>query len=218
MTGVALDEALDPARTALLVVDAQRAFAHRDSPLADRGLDLSGPAESVPRVTALLGTFRDAGAPIAFTRSIRDPRTDDPAVAHDVVPGNHRGDGDLLWRPGSWEAEYVAGVEPRHDEHEVEKRGYDAFHGTPLDALLRTDGVQTLVVCGFVTDVCVEGTARGAHERGYDVVLAEDACDSYTDERHGQAVDFLASYLGAAASTARIRSALQSQNGEESIA
>lgn len=203
-----LADPLDPERTALLVVDAQNAFAAAGSPLAEKGLDLSAPIDSVPAVQEAIEVARDNCRTVAFSRSVRNPdRNEDPAARFDIVPTVDRG--ETICQAGDWDAQYVEGIDPRPEEYEVVKQGFDAFHGTDLDYYFRTEGVDTLLVCGFVTDVCVEGTARGAHERGYNIALVTDACASYTEKRHRVAVDFVDSYLGTATSLAAVRDALR---------
>lgn len=199
---------IDPARTALVVVDVQRAFASEESPLAGES-DLSTSIATVPRVAELVELARELELVVAFTRSVRRADgADDPAEVYDVVPGIYAGDTGPLCRAGAPDTAYVEGVEPRPGEYEVEKKRYDAFHGTPLDFYLRSEGVDTLLVCGFATDVCVEGTARGAHERGYDAVLVSDCCASSTEERHRTAIEFFGRNLGGVASLDGVREAL----------
>jgi nicotinamidase-related amidase len=203
----ALPDALDPDRTALLVVDAQNAFAASGSPLEEKGLDLSDPIDAVPRVRDAIDVARELGLTVAYSRSVRDPdQGDDPAERFDIVPDTARG--GTICQAGDWDAAYVDGVDPRPGEYEVVKQGFDAFVGTDLDFYLRTEGVEAIVLCGFVSDVCVEGTARGAHERGYDLALVGDACASYTDRRHRTAVEFVESYLGTVEPLATVREAL----------
>lgn len=203
----ALADALDPDRTALLVVDAQNAFAAPGGPLAEKGLDLSDAIDAVPRVQEAIDLARALGLTVAFSRSVRDPdQGEDPAERFAIVPDVDRG--DTICQAGDWDAQYVDGVDPRPGEYEVVKQGFDAFVGTDLDYYLRTDGVDAIVLCGFVSDVCVEGTARGAHERGYDLALVGDATASYTDRRHETAVAFVEGYLGTVAPLATVRAAL----------
>ena len=196
-----LADVLAPETTALVVVDAQNAFAAPESPLADAGVDVSACTERVPNVARLLGEARDAGLTVAFTRSLRraDER-DAPQNVYDVVPGVFRGDEPAVCCRGNPDAEYVDGIDPREDEYEVAKVRYDGFHGTPLEYYLRREGVETLLLCGFATNVCVEGTARGAHERGFGVVLVEDCCAGFSAEQHRSGVRNVELLLGTSTS------------------
>lgn len=199
---------LEPATTALVVVDAQVAFASEASPIAERGVDLSGPIETVPRVADLIDDARAAGLPVAYTRSLRraDNR-DGPERAHRILPEIYR-EGEPICCAGSPDAEYVEGIEPAADEYEVGKRRYDGFHGTPLSSYLRVEGVETTLLCGFTTNVCVESTARGAHERGFDVVVVEDCCASFTPEMHESALRNAELMLGTTATAEQVRELL----------
>jgi nicotinamidase-related amidase len=178
-------ESIDPDRTALLVVDAQRGFTSNDASFARQGMDVSMAAEALPRLRSLIGTARDLDLPIAFTRTVRraDGR-DAPGEVFDILPAAYQDYGEATLRAGTTDVEYSEGVEPRPDEYEVTKQFENAFHGTRLETHLRTEGVDTLLVCGFTSNVCVESTIRGAHERGFDVVVVEDCCASYAEARH----------------------------------
>ena len=199
---------LDPASTGLVVVDAQNAFASEESPIADEGADLSGPIATVPRVTELIDAARAAGLTIAYTRSIRrSDNRDGPERAHRILPEVYR-EGEPICCAGNPDAAYVEGIEPAADEYEVEKRRYDAFHGTPLESYLRVEDVETVLFCGFTTNVCVESTARGAHERGFDVVVVEDCCASFSPEMHQSALRNAELMLGTTATSEQVTSLL----------
>jgi nicotinamidase-related amidase len=83
-------------------------------------------------------------------------------------------------------------VRPNHGEIVVTKHGVSAFAGTPLDQILRTRRVDTVVLGGLVTHYAVEGTARDAHDRGYRVLVLKDGCASATPARHEASLDNLA--------------------------
>ena len=207
---------LDPGSTALVVVDAQVAFASEESPLAERGVDLSGPVDTLPRVHDLIEAAREADLTIAYTRSVR--RADDrdgPQRAYEILPEIYR-EGEPICRAGSPDAAFAPGIEPAADEYQVEKRRYDAFHGTPLESYLRIEGVETALFCGFTTNVCVESTARGAHERGFDVVLVSDCCASFSEEMHESALRNAELMLGTTATAEEVRGLLGVE-GERAI-
>jgi nicotinamidase-related amidase len=76
---------------------------------------------------------------------------------------------------GSWEAELVAELDPEAADLVVEKHTYDAFHETQLDGWLAAHGVDDLLICGTLANVCVLHTAGSAGLRDYRPVLVEDA-------------------------------------------
>jgi nicotinamidase-related amidase len=150
--------ALDPATTALVVVDMQHDF------VSDGGaLQVPDAAATVPAIAGLVRRFRAAGARIVFTQDTH--RDGDPEFA--------------IWPPhaleGSHGWEIVDELHPLPDDTVLPKPRYDAFYGTPLDHLLRVWGVRTLVICGTVANICVHYTASSAALRWYDVVIPGDA-------------------------------------------
>jgi nicotinamidase-related amidase len=178
-------DAIDPDRVALVVVDAQRGFTDEGCTFARDGMDVSMAAEALPRVRTLIDTARAADVPVAFTRSERRADGKDaPERVFDVYPAAYDNYGKTTLREGTADVEYSAGVEPRPDEYEVEKQFENAFHGTRLETHLRTENVDVLLFCGFTSNVCVESTVRGAHERGFNIVVVEDCCAATEEEMH----------------------------------
>ncbi|GGZ14841.1 hypothetical protein GCM10010387_03840 [Streptomyces inusitatus] len=133
---------------ALLVVDIQKAS------VAGPGA-VPGAAVLLERTAELIGRARRSGALVIH-------------VQNDGAPGA----GDEPHTPG-WELHHPVVDGPL--ESVVRKRRADAFDGTPLGALLTGSGVRALAVCGVMSDICVQATARTALERGYGVVLPYDA-------------------------------------------
>jgi nicotinamidase-related amidase len=150
--------ALDPATTALIVVDMQNDF------VSDGGsLQVADARATVPLIVDLVRRFRAADAHIVFTQDTH--RDGDPEFAIWPV---HALEGTLGW-------EIVEELHPLPDDTVLRKPRYDAFYGTPLDHLLRQWGVTTLVICGTVANICVHYTASSAALRWYDVVIPRDA-------------------------------------------
>ncbi|HEY6761879.1 MAG TPA: isochorismatase family cysteine hydrolase [Baekduia sp.] len=149
--------ALDAETTALVVVDMQNDF------VSDGGsLQVPDARATVPAIADLVRRFRDAGSHVVFTQDTH--RDGDPEFAIWPV---HAVEGTLGW-------EIVEALAPLPTDTVLRKPRYDAFHGTPLDHLLRQWGVTTLVVCGTVANICVHYTAASAALRWYDVVIPED--------------------------------------------
>ena len=149
---------VDPARTALIVVDMQNDFVKEGGALVVP--DAEG---TLPAVRHLLDLARESGMKIVFTQDTHDEG--DPEW--DIWPEHVR--------DGTWGWEIVDELAPLEGETVIRKVRYDAFYGTHLDHFLRLWGIQTLVICGTVANICVHYTASSAALRWYDVVIPHDA-------------------------------------------
>jgi len=149
---------VDPTQTALVVVDMQNDFVREGG-----SLQVPDAEATIPAISGLLDLARAHGMPVVYSQD------------------THR-DGDPEWqiwpehaREGGWGGQIVAELAPAEDETVLRKVRYDAFYGTPLDHLLRVWGVNTLVICGTVANICVHYTAASAALRWYNVVIPRDA-------------------------------------------
>jgi len=169
----------DPNRTAVVVVDMQNGFCHPDGSLH------ADPSEAaIAPVTALVDRAREAGASVVYTRDVHPPEQFDDAHYYDEFDrwGEHVVE-------GSWDAELVADLDVRDDDHVVEKHTYDAFYRTDLDGYLDAHGVRDLLICGTLANVCVLHTAGSAGLRDYRPVVVEDALGYITADHKAYAVD-----------------------------
>jgi len=169
----------DPASTAVVVVDMQNGFCHPDGSLY---ADPSG--EAVEDVNALVGTARDAGAHVVFTRDVHPEGQFDENYYYDEFDrwGEH-----VL--EGSWGAELVEGLDVREEDHVVEKHTYDAFYQTDLEGYLDSHGIHDLVICGTLANVCVLHTAGSAGLRDYRPVIVTDALGYIEPDHHTYATE-----------------------------
>lgn len=149
---------VDPARTALVIVDMQNDF------VSDGGsLRVPDAAATIPAIAGLLELARARGLRVVFTQDTHRP-------------------GDPEWsiwpehaREGTWGWQIVDALAPGPHETIITKLRYDAFYGTPLDHLLRLWGIGALIICGTVANICVHYTAASAALRWYDVIIPRDA-------------------------------------------
>lgn len=155
---------VDPATTALVIVDMQRDFVEPEG-----ALPVPGALDTVPRIRRLLDWAREQGIFITYTQDTHDP--DDPEWA---IWGRHVERGTPGW-------EIVPELAPRPGELVFEKARYDGFYGTGLDHALRTRGIRTLIVCGTVANICVHYTAASAALRWYGVIHPVDALSALTE-------------------------------------
>ena len=171
---------LDPATTALLVVDMQNDFCHAEGYYARHGRPAAPIARAIGPVADLLSAGRAVGLRPVYTRIVY--ATDaDLADAHGVRPSGWSGSGVRL-QPGSWGAEIVDELTPLPGEPVFDKPAYSAFYETGLEEWLRTRGIRTVVFTGTVAYACVLHTAFDAFVRGFDVLLAEDAVSGWLED------------------------------------
>jgi ureidoacrylate peracid hydrolase len=95
---------------------------------------------------------------------------------------------------GSHDAQVLAAIEPRPDEIVIPKTSSSVFNSTNIDYVLRNLEVDYLIVTGLLTDQCVESTVRDACDHGYLVTVVEDACGTYTAQRHAEALKMYGGY------------------------
>ncbi|MCX7227650.1 MAG: cysteine hydrolase [Burkholderiales bacterium] len=181
----------DPRRTALLAVDLQNDFLAPDGAYA-RGGAASEAARALPaRVAPLARALKAAGGMVVASRFTLWPdAAGEPMVsAHlrALRPFLARGD----FAPGSRGQAVVDGLAPYVDVA-VDKVAYSAFHMTQLDWVLRHAGIETVVVCGIVTNGGVASTARDAHVREYAVQVLGDGCAAFRESVHATSLADLA--------------------------
>jgi nicotinamidase-related amidase len=185
-----LAELVDPARTALLLIDMQRDFIEPDGVFGSLGIDLSMYADSRPRLAALLAAARRDGVLVVHIQNTALPgrMSDSPAQIRFNLKMHEaaRRDGPPLryTLPGTVGHRFAGEFEPRADELVVRKYRSSGFWGTNLQMLLRSNGIETVVIGGCTTEGCVESTARDAMFNDYYVVVADDCVASDDRAQH----------------------------------
>lgn len=189
-----LDELVDPAHTALVVVDMQHDFVEPDGLFARLGIDVSMYSGARPRMAALLAAARAVGVLVVHLQNTALPgrRSDSPAQLRFNLRMHRaaRLSGPPLRYtvPGTPGHELVPDLAAGPDELVVRKYRSSGFWGTNLDLLLRSNGIRTVVMSGCTTEGCVDSTARDAMFSDYYVVVAEDAVASDDRDQHEAAL------------------------------
>ena len=192
-------EIVEPGRTALLVVDVQRYFVRTQ------------PGAMYPPVAGVLETLR---------RFVDECRTRGVLVVRiqAIIPDEATGG---VWRrhwrerwatpsplaPGQPGAEFQPGFEPQPGDVVLTKPRYSSFINTQLESLLRSRGIQTVIVGGLTTDVCVSSTARDAFQREFDTITLSDCCAERTQARHESGLATLGATFGTVCSSAEVLAA-----------
>jgi ureidoacrylate peracid hydrolase len=195
--GAYRERAIVPARTALLSVDMQNLELGPERFAAGRRPGTPEAAlrayfdriETVvaPAQRRLQAAARAAGIDVIYTvieSLTRDGR--DRSLDHKISR--------LHAAKGSFEARVIDAVAPVGDEIVIPKTSSGVFNSTNIDYVLRNLGVRNLILCGVVTDQCVESAVRDACDLGYLVTLVPDACATYTQERHDNTLRAIKGY------------------------
>lgn len=187
--------ALDPASTALVLIDMQNDFCALDGFYARAGRDIAALNAVIGPIGALLERARAAGAGIVFTRLVHDAARGPMEARHDLRPKTWTTSGDRLI-PGTPGVEVVDALAPRPGEIVIDKPGYSAFHDTDLEAQLAQRGVKTLLFTGVTTYACVLASAFAAFDRDLDVVFLTDMVASWRGDLDRAAFDIVDLLLG----------------------
>jgi ureidoacrylate peracid hydrolase len=177
---------------ALLVIDMQNGFCHPDGSFARMDMAPDGAQEAVRNAAVAVGQARRAGLPVVFTRHVYRPgRADEGASLKANSPALAGLNGLAAT---SWDAQVMDELGCGPDDLVVDKTRFDAFQWTSLEPLLRGLGVDELVICGVITNICVETTVRSAFMRDYPVTLLADCCAAKTRRLHELSIEVLSAY------------------------
>jgi ureidoacrylate peracid hydrolase len=195
-----LKERCDPAVACLLVVDVQNDFCSSDGSCARRGEDVSAAQAMVPRLVDLIASARAVSLPVVYIKTEHSEWTDTPSWLYRRSQQKEL----KTCRQGTWGAEFYESISPFPDERVVIKHRYSAFINTDLNTVLKAKGVESVLVTGVATNVCVETTARDAYMYDHYVTLVEDCSAAYSEEMHKSTVKNISEYFGLVVSSGEI--------------
>jgi ureidoacrylate peracid hydrolase len=181
--------AIDPATTAVVLIEYQNDFTTEGGILhgaVEAVMDKTNMLENTKRV---VDAARAAGvtvmhAPITFAKGYGELSAHPYGILKGVVDGQ-------CFVKDSWGAAMVDELSPQEGDIVIEgKRGLDTFASTNLDFILRSKGITTIVLGGFLTNCCVESTMRTGYEHGYQVVTLTDCMAATSSEEHDNAIAY----------------------------
>jgi nicotinamidase-related amidase len=188
-----LREIVAPEHTALVVVDMQNDLVLADGWFARNGKDVSRILQIISRVAELVELARQAGVQPVFVEQTTLPgnASDPPSWLHfKTRDGRARTDYALR---GTWGQRTIDQLEVTEDDIRIEKFRPSSFHETALDTVLRARGIKSVLVCGTITQGCVQATTMDASFHDYYAVLVEDCVQSYSQPLHENALTFMRS-------------------------
>ncbi|MBN2552045.1 MAG: isochorismatase family protein [Spirochaetales bacterium] len=176
-----LREVLNSTRAAFLFIDMQNDFVSPEGKMASFGFEIGEVRDSVQPMRRLLEAARDGGYLVIHTAVINELGQN--SAAWTAFWGE-----PAVTLPGSWGAAHIEELAPAEGEPVIVKYAYGAFVGTNLDTMLRSRGIDTLVVAGTDLNICAGDTLHHAFALGYNVVGAADclACFSRHDREHAR--------------------------------
>ncbi len=175
------DRPVEPARTALLVIDVQNATYGEAEAKVKPFFHAQASNAAIPNIARLQVACRRAGIEVMFT-----------VIENLTLDGRDRG---LDYKisgfnvpKGSWGAKVIEAVAPAGDEIVLPKTSSGLFNSTNFDYLLRNMGIDSVLVTGFLTDQCVDITVRDGADRGFYMTCIADACATESQARHDSAL------------------------------
>lgn len=192
---------LDPAHTALVVIDMQRDFIEPGGFGDSLGNDVALLEAIIPTTAALIALFRRMGWPVIHTREAHDPDLANcpPAKIARGKPGLRIGEMGAMGRiliagePGN---QIVDALAPFEGEIVIDKPGKGMFWATGIHERLQNLGITHLVFAGVTTEVCVQTSMREANDRGYECLLIEDATESYFPAFKASTIEMIVAQAG----------------------
>jgi len=175
---------IEPAQTAVVVVDMQNAFAKTGGMLDLAGMDISGAAACIETNRRLLEVARKQGVQVVYLQMTYTPDLSNGGGP--LSPNYHKEISMVMMRErpelhgkllveDSWDWQIVDELAPEEGDMVIPKIRYSGFCGTGLNNYLRTKNFRYLLFTGIATNVCVESTARDAYFEEYWPIIVEDA-------------------------------------------
>jgi ureidoacrylate peracid hydrolase len=180
---------IDPKTTAVVLIEYQNDFTAQGGALHEAVAEVMEKTDMLAHTREVVEAARGAGAiimhaPITFTEGYGELTKHPYGILKGVVDGQ-------AFVKGSWGAEITDELTPAPGDIVVEgKRGLDAFASTNLDFILRSKGITTIALGGFLTNCCVESTMRSGYENGYRVITLSNCVAGTSVEEHENALKY----------------------------
>ena len=175
---------IEPDETALLLIDMQNDFLHEKGKAAALGVwKFAKEAGTIPNTRKMIEIAKKNDIPVIYVKNVFRPDYAEmgPVQLSLCTIGKLIKEGEIC-KEGTWGAEYVDELKPEAGDYIVVKRRMNAFYNTELETLLRGLGRRTLIICGIITNFCLESTVRGAIDRDFDCIVLEDCTASESKE------------------------------------
>jgi nicotinamidase-related amidase len=180
---------IDPATTAVVLIEFQNEFTSDGGVLHGAVAKVMGETKMLANSVELVGALRKKGVailhvPITFAAGYGEITKHPYGILKGVVDGK-------AFIKDTWGAAICDAMKPQDGDIVIEgKRGLDAFASTNIDFVLRSKGIKTVIIGGFLTNCCVESTMRTAYEHGFEVITLTDCTAATSPEEHANALKY----------------------------
>jgi nicotinamidase-related amidase len=180
---------IDASTTAVVLIEYQNDFVTEGGALHGAVAEVMDKTDMLANTHQVVDAARSAGAvvmhaPITFADGYHEISSHPYGILKGVVDGK-------AFVKGSWGAAIVDDLAPAEGDILIEgKRGLDTFASTNLDFILRSKGITTIALGGFLTNCCVESTMRSGYENGYKVITLSDCVAATSSEEHENALKY----------------------------
>ena len=182
----------------LLVIDMQNGFVGKGGSYDKLGMNIKNYRKVIPATRDLIAFCRHEGIPIFYTQAVRERSGIDLLTnVHMILPRTRE---ERLKVPitvrGTWDSRVIDEIKPAKRDHIIIKRRDSAFQDTELRVWLQSVGINTLILCGVDTSICVETSLRDAFNLGYDIFLISDATASGIGKYYETTLERVGDYYG----------------------
>jgi ureidoacrylate peracid hydrolase len=178
---------LNPKQTALVLIEFQNDFTTEGGVFSGAVKGVMDSNNMLTNTVETVKAAREAGIhiiyiPISFTEDYHEVTSTPYGIMKGVVDNG-------AFKQNTWGTEIVGVLAPEKGDIIIEgKRSFCGFASTNLDFILRSTGIQNIVLAGFLTNCCVESTMRTAYDKGYNVITLTDCCATLSLEEHNNAL------------------------------
>lgn len=204
------NRSLSGSNTAMIVVDMQNAFLSDEGSMNEGGMDITELKKTVSPVRNLIDACRAADVPIIFTRYVLRADYKDAGL-RSVRRSEFKAINSLV--VDTWDSELDPRMDQRPEDYVLDKTRYSSFYNTSLEVILRGLGVDTLIICGVTTEICVESTVRDAYFRDFKILVPKDAVAAMDIDRHNGTLATIEYGFGSVTTSAELMERLVGTGG-----
>ncbi len=176
---------------AILVLDIQNDFCHEEGIFSRLGFNLKPIQKTVPKIISFIDKARQHNVPIFYSKQIESDEVSPTNLKNQFKSGRLK----TVCAPNSWGSELYK-LKPLSNEKVLEKYTYDFFSNNELRKRLKEKQINTVIITGVNTDICVDTTVRSAFTLGYNIIIPEDLVASINQEAHQHLLKIFHRFFG----------------------